>query len=881
MANESDVKVKLSAEGVAEVVAAFRKIATEGKKAGHEAADGMHALREGVKEVSKELLAFASVGFAIEKTKELFKEVLEGAESLEKLHQKTGISTAAIQGYSQAAREAGVNVDVLNTSFTKFGKAVDGALNGDAKSADAFSKLGISIKDLKDQSPDQVLALVSKKIAELPAGFEKAAISQQLFGKGGAELIPVLNEVSEQGLDHFIEKTKQLGTFLDDLTIHQMKAAGDAFKDIGEEVKGLATQFLVGLVPAAKQAADEMVRSTMSGTNGFKMLGEGVGTAIKIVELAFLGVGKFIGTVIAEIASEWEGFVDQIKNGANTIASTASNLVHGQFRAAGSSITGGARNALQISQNNRERTVAIWQSLKDDLGETYKRLFPGGDPAAPENFKKEGGGGEGGITLQDEKLGKARLALIEAQLQAQLAIYKAQAALLEQNDKEAFEKGLLSLQKYFADRRDIVTTEAAQELKILQTRRAAIAALPVSENDPIAGIAKQAQLAKIDGDIAAQKINTQARLSALATEESKQAQQIADQKIKAEQTLYQLQGKRFEAAKLALQQELTKLDEMLQKSGVSGADRQAAVDIARTQGEAKIQFDQLKQQADVQLTQLNTQIKQIQDQVANGLIYQAQGEQQILALERQRLPVLQQIGQEMTGVAQQTGLDTAITQAGQFNEKVAEIKTTTNETGLQLAKFKETTQDAFQSGIAQFLDDTIMKSKSAGDAFKSMASSILSDIAKMAEQALAAAIIKKLFGAAGGGGGGAVSGFAALFDGGGYTGSGRKNEPAGIVHRGEYVLPQEVVQKPGMLQMLQALHTGMLTPRSAPSPSMAGYASGGVVSGGGSTNLSVHPRIINVLDPTTLGDHLTTPEGEQAVINVISRNPSRVNQALR
>ena len=59
---------------------------------------------------------------------------------------------------------------------------------------------------------------------------------------------------------------------------------------------------------------------------------------------------------------------------------------------------------------------------------------------------------------------------------------------------------------------------------------------------------------------------------------------------------------------------------------------------------------------------------------------------------------------------------------------------------------------------------------------------------------------------------------------GGYTGSGGKYEPAGIVHRGEYVLPQEVVKAIGVKQLdtLRSRYT-----RSA--PGRGSYATGGVV----------------------------------------------------
>jgi lambda family phage tail tape measure protein len=71
----------------------------------------------------------------------------------------------------------------------------------------------------------------------------------------------------------------------------------------------------------------------------------------------------------------------------------------------------------------------------------------------------------------------------------------------------------------------------------------------------------------------------------------------------------------------------------------------------------------------------------------------------------------------------------------------------------------------------------------------------------------------------------AVAGGVALvkkigFAEGGYTGDGGKYEPAGVVHRGEYVLPQDVVRREGVAR-IEAFRYGRLP----------GYMEGGIVGG--------------------------------------------------
>lgn len=72
------------------------------------------------------------------------------------------------------------------------------------------------------------------------------------------------------------------------------------------------------------------------------------------------------------------------------------------------------------------------------------------------------------------------------------------------------------------------------------------------------------------------------------------------------------------------------------------------------------------------------------------------------------------------------------------------------------------------------------------------------------------------------------------FDVGGYTGPGGKYEPAGVVHRGEHVQPQEVVREPGALSFLELVRRNgfqntMQGLRAKLGSGWRGYATGGLV----------------------------------------------------
>lgn len=110
------------------------------------------------------------------------------------------------------------------------------------------------------------------------------------------------------------------------------------------------------------------------------------------------------------------------------------------------------------------------------------------------------------------------------------------------------------------------------------------------------------------------------------------------------------------------------------------------------------------------------------------------------------------------------------------------------------------------------------------------------------------------------------------FSEGGYTGSGGKYDPAGIVHKGEVVWSQDDVRNAGGVNAVEALRKGL-----------RGYSEGGLVThpanipaaipiNRDSEQKSGNIKVVNVLDPSVVGDYLATDEGENLIVNVMQKN---------
>lgn len=180
--------------------------------------------------------------------------------------------------------------------------------------------------------------------------------------------------------------------------------------------------------------------------------------------------------------------------------------------------------------------------------------------------------------------------------------------------------------------------------------------------------------------------------------------------------------------------------------------------------------------------------------------------------------------------------------------------------GDMAANMSQVTQNAF-NGMADALTDFVMTGKAD---FRSLAQSILRDLSSMIIKMMIFNTLKSAAGFFGFSDGGYV-GFAS----GGYTGDGGKYTPAGVVHRGEYVITKEATSRLG-IGFLNHLNYGR------------GYASGGAVGSIPSTGYkpmaggSISVKVINNGEPVNANVEQRQRNGETEItvelIRQIARN---------
>jgi hypothetical protein len=164
-----DIKVLLSADGVEQVLSAFRKVQGEGKKldaSSRNAAGGSKLLNEALGDM-KGLLPQLGIAAAVTGLGMMSKHALDTADSMGKLAQKTGMSAEAISVYAFAARTADVEQQTLDKSLIKFTRTMDDVDEGSKTAAGAVKRLFGSADALNGLSMDERLRKVVDALGKM------------------------------------------------------------------------------------------------------------------------------------------------------------------------------------------------------------------------------------------------------------------------------------------------------------------------------------------------------------------------------------------------------------------------------------------------------------------------------------------------------------------------------------------------------------------------------------------------------------------------------------------------------------------------------------------------------------------------------------------
>lgn len=253
----------------------------------------------------RKLAALSFAGLSVGGLAASISSAINAAAAMEELSQKTGIATEKLTALDYAMRREGVTTEAFSKGMKELSKNMIEAGEASSKAGKLFAELGVNAKG----DTREALLKIADTFAALPDGATKAALSVELFGKAGVDLIPALNNGAE-GIARIEEQARKLGITFDSETGRAAKKFSDDMFALSESTKALGVSLATQLLPsltnisaAMRQAAEDggILQAVWVGLGG---LGNLVfnGTEVNQAKNEIEGLTKAIAELEAEVA---------------------------------------------------------------------------------------------------------------------------------------------------------------------------------------------------------------------------------------------------------------------------------------------------------------------------------------------------------------------------------------------------------------------------------------------------------------------------------------------------------------------------------------------------------------------------------------------------
>jgi len=275
-------------------------IASLGVKLGIDTADftqGIEKAKEALqnfKERAGELLSVAA--FA-----EMTNKAMEYADSVVKTAKANDVAVASVLNLSSALMKNGGDAEETSRIYSGFTQKIESAALGSGKVQEAFARLGVSLKDLKTLSEEDLFNKTVQGLAKMQDSAERNGLAFQVLGRGirGVDIKGLAADLVEGKGE--MDKYAQAVTQAHELSIKLKEASHQ-----------LTLEFTNAVFPSLLQLYDALHKDATA----IQFFGEVLQTTAETVAVVF----KYTATVIVGFFTEIQG----------VIAATT-DAIHGDF----------------------------------------------------------------------------------------------------------------------------------------------------------------------------------------------------------------------------------------------------------------------------------------------------------------------------------------------------------------------------------------------------------------------------------------------------------------------------------------------------------------------------------------------------------------------
>jgi hypothetical protein len=129
------------------------------------------------------------------------------------------------------AKQFDIEIGDLSNSLRKMQVAISEAGSGSKSMLETFAALGLKVSDLRRLKPEDQFTALAEAISSLRDPADRARAATDLFGRSGANLLPLFEQGAE-GIRKARKEVREFGNVLNDIEVKKLQEADDAIKKL-------------------------------------------------------------------------------------------------------------------------------------------------------------------------------------------------------------------------------------------------------------------------------------------------------------------------------------------------------------------------------------------------------------------------------------------------------------------------------------------------------------------------------------------------------------------------------------------------------------------------------------------------------------------------
>jgi hypothetical protein len=242
--------------------------------------------------------------------------------AIDDISQRTGASAEAISGLGYAAKMSGSSIEDIEKGIRTMQKGIAGG-------SKVLEEMGLDPATLASMSPDEQFAAIADKIAAIQDPAARVSAAMEIFGKSGANLLPLLSTGSK-GIDALRAEARSLGAEMSGEDAAAAAVLGDSIDMLGTSFSGLVNTIGATVAPmftavlGLMTAGVVQVREFIANNKGLV-----IAVTLGAVALGVLGAGFITAAALAYGLSVAIGVVTSVSAAAGTVMAVLGTILTG------------------------------------------------------------------------------------------------------------------------------------------------------------------------------------------------------------------------------------------------------------------------------------------------------------------------------------------------------------------------------------------------------------------------------------------------------------------------------------------------------------------------------------------------------------------------